>query len=64
MSLYDGVKTRVRVGCAYSEKFEVKVGLYQDSLLSPLLFAIVVDVFTENVRRSVVSKNCMLMTLL
>ena len=27
-----------------SEEFEVKVGLHQGSLLSPLLFAIVVDI--------------------
>ena len=26
MSLYDGAKTRVRVGSTYSEEFEVKVG--------------------------------------
>ena len=29
MSLYDGAKTRVRVGFAYSEKFEVKFGVHQ-----------------------------------
>ena len=48
MSLYDGAKTRVRVGSAYSEEFEVKVGVHQGSVLSPLLFAIVVDNITEN----------------
>ena len=32
---------RVRVGSAYSEEFEVKVGEHQGSVLSPLLFAIV-----------------------
>ena len=40
MRLYDGAKMRVRVGSAYSEKFEVKVGVHQGSVLSPLLFAI------------------------
>ena len=39
MSLYDGAKTRVRVGSGYSEEFEVKVGVHQGSVLSPLLFA-------------------------
>ena len=39
MSLYDGAKTRVRVGSAYSEEFEVKVGIHQGFVLSPLLFA-------------------------
>ena len=29
MSLYDGAKTRVRVGSACSEEFEVKVGVHE-----------------------------------
>ena len=56
ISLYDGAKTRVRVGSAYSEKFEVKVGVHQGSVLSPLLFAIEVGVTTENARRGVVNE--------
>ena len=47
-SLYDGTKTRVRVGSANSEEFEVKVGVHQGSMLSPLLFAIVMDAITKN----------------
>ena len=50
MSLYDGAKTQVRVG------FEIKVSAHQGSVLSPLLFAIVVDVITENARRDVVNE--------
>ena len=50
------VQTRVRVGSAYSEEFEVKVGVHQGSVLSPLLFAIVVNVITENARRGVVNE--------
>ena len=57
MSLYDGAKTRVRVGSAYSEELKVKVGVRQESVLSPLLFAIVVDVITENARRGVVNES-------
>ena len=56
MSLYDGAKTRVRVGSAYSGEFEVKVGKHQGSMLLPLLVAIVVDVITENARRGVVNE--------
>ena len=51
MSLYNGAKTRIRVGSADSEGFEVKAGVHQGSVLLPLLFAIVVDVITENARR-------------
>ena len=56
MSLYNGAKTRVRVGSAYSKEFEVKVGVHQRFVLSPLLFVIVVDVITENVRRGAVNE--------
>ena len=44
MSLYKGVKTKVKVGTHLSEEFEENVGVHQGSVLSPLLFAIVIDV--------------------
>ena len=47
MSLCEGAKTRVRVGQEFAEEFDVKVGVHQGSVLSPLVFAIVVDVVTE-----------------
>ena len=56
MSLYEGAKTRVRVGLELSEEFEVKVGVHQGSVLSPLVFAIVVDVVTESVRNGLMSE--------
>ena len=56
MSLYNGAKTRVRVGSAYPEEFKVKVCAHQESVLSPLLFAVVVDVITENARKGVVNE--------
>ena len=57
LSLYDGARTRVRVGSAYSEEFEVKVGVHQGSVLSPLLlFVVVLGVVTESARRGVVNE--------
>ena len=55
MSVCDGAKTRVRVGSAYSEEVEIEVCVHQGSVLLLLLLAIVVDVITENARRSVVT---------
>ena len=57
MSLYEGAKTRVRVGLELSEDFEVKVGVHQGSALSVLLFAIVVDMITESVRNGLMSER-------
>ena len=50
LSLYESAKTRVRVGSVYFRGIRSKVGVHQGSVLSPLLFAIVVDVITENAR--------------
>ena len=52
MNLYE----RVSVGLELSEKFEVKVGVHQGSVLSPLVFAIVVDVVTQNMRNGLMSE--------
>ena len=43
MATYKGAKTAVKVGCGMSEDFEVKVGVHQGSVLSPLLFIIVMQ---------------------
>ena len=51
MSFYEGAKTRVRVGIEFSEEFEVKLGAHQGSVWSPLGFAIMVDVISENVKK-------------
>ena len=51
MSLYEGAETKVRVRSGLLEEFSVKVGVHQGSVLSPLLFAMVIDEVTENARK-------------
>ena len=46
MSLYEGA-----IGLGLSEEFSEKVGVHQGSVLSPLLFAMVIDEATENARK-------------
>ena len=41
--MYSHARSRVGVGEGYSEEFEVKVGVHQGSVLSPLLFIIVLE---------------------
>ena len=43
-------RSRVRVGEGYSEEFEVKVGVHQGSVLSPLLFIIVLEALSNEFR--------------
>ena len=50
MCLYKGCKTAVSVERELSSSFSVKVGVHQRSALRPLLFIMVMDVLTENVR--------------
>ena len=48
--MYSNSRSRVRVGEGYSEEFEVKVGVHQGSVLSPLLFIIVVEALSREFR--------------
>jgi len=43
MSMYEKVTTSVKVHDKLSAEFEVKVGVYQGSVLSPLLIIIVLE---------------------
>ena len=52
MSLYEGSKTKIKVGY----EFSVAVSVHQGCVLSPLLFVIVVDVVTENAREGLMKK--------
>ena len=45
--MYSNARSRVRVGEGYSEEFEVKVGVHQGSVLSPLLFIIVLETLSR-----------------
>ena len=56
MSLYEGSKMKVKVESEFSKNFNVVVGVYQGSVLSPLLFAIVVNVVTDNARKGLMRK--------
>ena len=51
-SMYKDVRSRVRVGDGYSEEFGVGVGVHQGSVLSPLLFIIVLEALSREFRTS------------
>ena len=56
MALNTEVCTIVRTDAGLSESFEVKVGLHQGSVLSPLLFAAVMDVVSSEARSGLPSE--------
>jgi hypothetical protein len=51
--MYANARSRVRVGDGYSEEFEVKVGVHQGSVLSPLLFIVVLEALSREFRSGV-----------
>ena len=55
MALYTEACTVVRTGAGLKESFEVKVSLHQGSVLSPLLFAAVMDVVSSEARSGIPS---------
>ena len=56
ISLYESSKMKVKVGSEFSKEFFVAVGVHQGSVLLPLLFAIVMDVVTENAIEGLMKK--------
>ena len=50
MSLHQEAKTNDRVDSESSVDFEVKVGMHQGFILSPFLFALLVDIVIEFAR--------------
>ena len=56
MALYTDSCTVVRTDAGQSESFEVEVGFYQGSVLSPLLFAAVMDVVSSEARSGLPSE--------
>ena len=56
MRLYESSRTKVRVGSGTLEDFGVRAGIHQGSVLSPLIFAFVVDVVTEHAREGLLNE--------
>ena len=49
-SMYRNTKSQVRINSTFSDDFLVKVGLHQGSVLSPLLFIIVLEALSREIR--------------
>jgi len=47
---YDGVRTRVKTVVGDTDDFSIDIGLYQESVLSPFLFTIVIDGLTRGIQ--------------
>ena len=46
MKMYKEVLSQVKVECEDSKEFAVRVGIHQWSVLSPFIFAVVMDLVT------------------
>ena len=49
-AMYCNAKSKVRVGSEYSDPIDVSVGVHQGSVLSPLLFIIVMEALSQEFR--------------
>ena len=50
MAMYENVTTSIKTRDGESNSFEVKVGVHQGSVLSPLLFIMVLEAFSKEFR--------------
>ena len=50
--MYQNARSLVRVNNLFSDVFDVQVGVHQDSVLSPLLFIIVLEILSRDFRTS------------
>ena len=48
--MYSEARSRVRINNSFSDSFEVQVGVHQGSVLSPLLFIIVLEALSREFR--------------
>ena len=48
--MYEGALTSVKLGVGESVEFAVKIGVHQESVLSPLLFIIVLEALSKKFR--------------
>ena len=55
-SMYENSSTRVKIEGRESEEFRVKVGVHQGSVLSPLLFVIVMEALSLEFREGLPMK--------
>ena len=49
-AMYVGARSRTHVNSSFSEELEVKVGVYQGSVVNPLLFIIVLEALSHKFR--------------
>ena len=56
--MYLNARSRVRVGEGLSDEFFVRVGVHQGSVLSPLLFIIVLEALSLEFRAGVPWEDC------
>ena len=56
INLYKGARTKVKVGTHLSEECEVNVGVQQEAVISPLLFAIVIDVVMNKIKDGILQE--------